>query len=49
MLPDELKKRVEALLFIISKGLSSEEISIKLGCQKEEAEKAITELKKDYD
>ncbi len=49
MLADELKKRVEALLFIISKGLSTEEISMKLGCQKDEAEMAINELKKDYD
>ena len=37
------------MLFIISKGLSAEEIAMKLGCQKDDALKAINELKKDYD
>jgi len=48
-MPDDLKKRIEALLFIISKGLNAEELCQKTGCSKEEALSAINELKNDYD
>jgi len=48
-MPDDLKKRIEALLFIISKGLSVEEISQKVNCSKDEALQAINDLKAEYE
>jgi segregation and condensation protein B len=48
-MPNDLKKRIEALLFIISKGLSADEICQKAGCSKEEAINAINELKTEYE
>ncbi|MDD4354082.1 MAG: SMC-Scp complex subunit ScpB [Candidatus Nanoarchaeia archaeon] len=48
-MPNDLKKRIEALLFIISKGLSTEELCQKANCSKEEVFDAINELKKEYE
>jgi len=48
-MPNELKKRIEAFLFIISKGLSIDELCEKVSCSKEEAINALNELKQEYE
>ncbi|MDD2679021.1 MAG: SMC-Scp complex subunit ScpB [Candidatus Nanoarchaeia archaeon] len=48
-MPDDLKKRIEALLFIISKGLSIQELCEKTGCPKNQVLDALNELKKEYE
>jgi segregation and condensation protein B len=45
---NELKKKIEALLFIISKGLSINELVEKTNCTKQEAINVINELKNEY-
>ncbi|MFA5303544.1 MAG: SMC-Scp complex subunit ScpB [Candidatus Nanoarchaeia archaeon] len=48
-MPNELKKKVEALLFIISKGLTIDELCQKTNCTKQEAINTINELKSEYE
>lgn len=48
-MPNELKKKIEALLFIISKGLSIDELCEKAKCTEKEAINAINELKCEYE
>lgn len=48
-MPNELKKKVEALLFIISKGLSIDELCQQANCTKQEAITIINELKQEYE
>lgn len=48
-MPNELKKKVEALLFIISKGLTIDGLCEKINCSKTEALNAINELKNEYE
>lgn len=44
----DLKRRVEAFLFIISKGLKLHELAEKTGSSEREVEDALNELQKDY-
>lgn len=44
----DLKRRIEALLFIISKGLKLQELIEKTGGEEEEIKKVINELNKEY-
>ncbi|MFA5333837.1 MAG: SMC-Scp complex subunit ScpB [Candidatus Nanoarchaeia archaeon] len=48
-MPNELKKKIEALLFIISKGLSADELCQKTNCTKQEAINILNELKSEYE
>ncbi|MBN1923841.1 MAG: SMC-Scp complex subunit ScpB [Nanoarchaeota archaeon] len=46
---NELKRRVEAYLFIISKGLPLHELAEKTGASEKDVETSINELQKEYD
>ncbi len=45
---DNVKRKVEALLFVMSKGLRIRELAQRIGVDENEIENAIDELKEDY-
>ncbi len=48
MQTQQLKSRIEAVLFVTAKALSPDEIAVYLDCEAEEVEEAILELIMDY-
>ena len=48
MQTQQLKSRIEAVLFVTAKALTVDEIAVYLDCESEEIEEAILELIMDY-